>query len=112
MREMPDKVLAQRDDVRLPLGQFSADSLLGHVARGRDYWREDCHAYLLREISCLAHRYPQMAGAFRFCFADYRDPLKYPVGHWGGLNPKGVVMCDHRRKRAVFAIQDACAPLA
>ncbi len=95
MRQMLDKVLAQKRDIALLLTEFGADSVPGNYSASRDYWSENYHADLLHEILALARDYPEIAGTFPFCFSDYRDPSKVHNGYWNELNLKGLV--DYRR---------------
>jgi beta-glucuronidase len=97
MREMLDKVLAEKQDMALLLTEFGADSVPGNYSQSREMWSENYHADLLTEIIELAKEYPQINGTFPFCFTDYRDPSKVHNGYWNEINLKGVV--DYRRNK-------------
>ena len=81
----------------------------GLYSASRELWSEDYHADLLRAIFRLTQDYPQIAGAFPFCFTDYRDPSKIVNGYWNELNLKGLVDYRRRTKRAYTAVQEAYA---
>lgn len=110
MREMLDRVLAQKRNLALLLTEFGADSVPGFYAAGRDLWSETYHADLLREILALARDYPQIVGTFPFCFTDYRDPSKVPNGFWDELNLKGLVDYRRHKKLAFEAVKAAYQP--
>ena len=88
----------------LLLTEFGADSVPGFRSGELELWSEDYHAYLLREILKTARRFPSVCGTFPFCFSDYRDPSKYTGAHWDGMNYKGVVTYDRRKKAAFDAL--------
>lgn len=89
------------------LTEFGADSIPGYRSANRDFWSEDYHALLLRETLALADRYPFICGTFPFVFCDYRDPSKLVSAHWNGLNYKGVVTYERRKKLPFEAVREA-----
>lgn len=97
MHTMLENVLKGKSNLALLMTEFGADSIPGFFSNSRDLWSENYHADLLEEILKLVEGYPQIVGAFPFCFSDYRDPSKTPNGYWNELNMKGVV--DYRRNR-------------
>jgi len=106
MRDMLDGVLAGNRDLVLLLTEFGADSVPGFYSAGRQLWSEDYHRDLLREIFALAKDYPRIAGAFPFCFSDYRDPSKVHNGYWNELNLKGFVDYNRKPKLAFDALKE------
>jgi beta-glucuronidase len=110
MRAMLNEALKGRENLALLLTEFGADSVPGYYARSRDLWSEEYHADLLRAIFALADTYPQIAGTFPFCFADYRDPSKVHNGYWQEWNLKGVVTYERRKKLAFEALRERYAP--
>lgn len=83
-----------------------ADSVRGLRSARHDLWSKDYHADLLREIVTIADGYPQIAGTFPFCLADYRDPSKAYNGYWNGTNLKGLVTWERRPRLAYAAVRD------
>lgn len=88
------------------LTEFGADSIPGYRSTNRDFWSEDYHAHLLRETIALVERYPFVCGTFPFTFCDYRDPSKLVGAYWNGLNYKGVVTYERRKKAAFEALRE------
>jgi len=106
MREMLDKVIAERNPPALLLTEFGADSVPGFHSASRDLWSEEYHRDLLTAIFALAKEYPLIAGTFPFVFSDYRDPSKVHNGYWNEYNLKGIVDYNRNRKLAFNAIRN------
>lgn len=91
------------------LTEFGADSIPGYRSATRELWSEDYHAHVLSETLAIAAEYPFVRGTFPFVFADYRDPSKEVNGYWDGMNYKGIVTYERRKKLPFFVVQQAYA---
>ena len=100
------ETLAYIERQRLAEGQYRYSAACTALARGNDLWSEDYHAALLRAIFALARDYPQIAGAFPFCFTDYRDPSKVHNRYWNEFNLKGLLTYTRQRKLAFAAVRE------
>lgn len=90
----------------LLLSEFGADAEPGFYSAPGALWSEEYQAEVLQRQLEVAARYPAVCGAFPFLYNDYRDPSK-PVNHyWHGINLKGLVTYDRRRKLAWERVRD------
>lgn len=89
----------------LLLTEFGADAIPGYLSQKLALWSEDYQAEFLRKTYAVAQRCPRLCGTFPFGFADYRDPSKEINEYWDGMNYKGVVTYNRKRKRAFFALK-------
>ncbi|MCD6219975.1 hypothetical protein J7K43_06300, partial [Candidatus Calescamantes bacterium] len=71
-----------------------------------ELWSEDYHAELLKKSFEIFKKHPYVCGTFPFCFSDYRDPSKYVNRYWNGMNYKGIVTYNRKKKLAFFTLKE------
>ena len=111
--ELPEleRCLAERSALGVPilLTEFGADAEPGFVNDACPPWSENYQAELIRRTLEIAAKYPAVRGTFPFLYNDYRDPSKPVNEHWHGVNLKGIVSYDRRRKLAWRTVKDSYA---
>jgi len=82
------------------LSEFGADAVPGYRAKETKLWSEDYQKLLLESTFKVAKTFPEISGIFPFLYNDYPDPSKPLNKYWKGLNLKGIVSYDRKKKIA------------